>query len=55
VQSYLYLPLGQSDREDSAHYSDQAAAVFSGRRLKPSWWLPQDLQHHIESRIELRR
>lgn len=55
VKSYLYLPVGQSDRKDSPHYDDQAEKVFSERQLKPSWWLPQDLQYHIKSRIELRR
>lgn len=55
IRSFLYLPVGQSDRKDSPHYDDQAETVFSQRRLKPSWWLPEDLQHHIESRTELRR
>ncbi len=55
IKSYLYLPVGQSDRKSSPHYNDQAATVFSERRLKPSWWLPEDLQHHIESRTELSR
>jgi acyl-homoserine-lactone acylase len=53
IQSWLYLPVGQSDRPDSPHYRDQAEQVFSQRRLKPSWWLPEDLAGHIESRTEL--
>ena len=53
IQSWLYLPVGQSDRPESPHYRDQAATVFSERTLKASWWLPEDLAGHIESRTEL--
>jgi acyl-homoserine lactone acylase PvdQ len=52
-RSWMYLPLGQSDRLDSPHYRDQAEKVFSPRRLKPSWWLPEELADHIESRTVL--
>ncbi len=53
IQSWIYLPTGQSDRPDSPHYSDQAETVFANRELKPSWWLPEDLAGNIESRTEL--
>jgi acyl-homoserine lactone acylase PvdQ len=53
IQSWIYLPVGQSDDPASAHYTDQAASVFTNRKLKPSWWLPEDLQPHIVSREEL--
>ncbi|MYK06082.1 MAG: penicillin acylase family protein, partial [Gammaproteobacteria bacterium] len=53
IQSWLYLPTGQSDRPDSPHYSDQSETVFSDRELKPSWWLPEDLAGNIESRTEI--
>jgi len=53
IRSWIYLPVGQSDRPDSAHYRDQAATVFSDRTLKPSWWTPQALKDHIASREEL--
>ena len=53
IQSWLYLPTGQSDRPDSPHYRDQSETVFSDRELKPSWWLPEDLAGNIESRTEL--
>ncbi len=53
IQSWIYLPTGQSDRPDSPHYSDQAETVFADRELKPSWWLPEDLAGNIESRTEL--
>lgn len=53
IRSWIYLPVGQSDRPDSPHYADQAASVFSERRLKPSWWRPEDLAGHIASRTVL--
>jgi acyl-homoserine-lactone acylase len=53
VRSWIYLPVGQSDRPDSPHYTDQAERLFSPRRLKESWWLPEDLAGHVESRTEL--
>jgi acyl-homoserine lactone acylase PvdQ len=52
-RSWMYLPLGQSDRPDSPHYRDQAERAFSPRKLKPSWWLPEELVGHIESRTVL--
>jgi acyl-homoserine lactone acylase PvdQ len=52
-RSWLYLPWGQSDRPESPHYSDQAEKLFAPRQLKPSWWLPEDLATHIESRTVL--
>ena len=54
-QSWIYIPLGQSDRPGSPHYRDQAEKLFSPRELKPSWWLPEDLAGHVESRTELIR
>lgn len=54
-QSWIYSPLGQSDRVDSPHFDDQAENLFSPRRLRPSWWLPGDLAPHIESRTVLER
>ncbi|UCG56130.1 MAG: penicillin acylase family protein [Phycisphaerales bacterium] len=53
IQSWTYLPVGQSDRPASAHYRDQAEKLFSPRRLKPTWWLPEDLARHVESRSVL--
>ncbi|MEM8769406.1 MAG: penicillin acylase family protein, partial [Pseudomonadota bacterium] len=53
IQSWAYLPVGQSDRPDSPHFRDQAEQVFSARTLKPSWWLPEDLAGNIASRQEL--
>ena len=53
VRSWTCVPIGQSDRPDSTHYRDQAQEIFSSRRLKPTWWLPEELAKHIESRIVL--
>lgn len=50
IQSWIYLPVGQSDRPESPHYRDQAETVFSHRTLRPSWWLPEDLAQRIVSR-----
>jgi acyl-homoserine lactone acylase PvdQ len=49
-RSYLYLPLGQSDRPESPHYDDQAERAFSPGELKPSWWLPEELASNVASR-----
>ena len=50
VQSWTFVPIGQSDRAESPHYTDQAEKLFSKRQLKPTWWLPEDLEAHVESR-----
>lgn len=53
VQSWMYLPVGQSDRPDSPHYTSYAEKAFSKRKLQPTWWQPDDLAKHIESRTVL--
>ncbi|MHC4536144.1 MAG: penicillin acylase family protein [Planctomycetota bacterium] len=53
IRSWTYVPIGQSDRANSAHYRDQAKKLFSRRKLKPTWWLPKDLVKHIKSRTVL--
>jgi acyl-homoserine lactone acylase PvdQ len=50
IQSWGYLPLGESDRQDSPHFDDQAEKLFSTRTLTSSWWMPAQLMDHIESR-----
>ncbi len=55
VQSWWFLPVGQSDRKDSPHYRDLAERAFSPAQLQPTWWLPQDLVGHIESRTLLEK
>ena len=53
IRSWTYVPIGQSDRSNSAHYRDQAEKLFSQRKLKSTWWLPKDLVKHIKSRTVL--
>jgi acyl-homoserine lactone acylase PvdQ len=53
IQSWMYLPVGESDRPESPHYRDQAEMVFGPRRLKETWWLPENLAGHTESRTVL--
>ena len=53
VQSWSYLPVGESDRPESPHYRDQAEKAFSPRQLKSTWWMPEQLKDHIESRTVL--
>jgi acyl-homoserine lactone acylase PvdQ len=50
IRSWTYVPLGQSDRPGSLHYRDQAEKAFGPRRMKPTWWTPEELAGHIESR-----
>lgn len=53
VQSWSQPPIGQSDRADSPHYDDQAETLFSERRFKDTWWMPEELQAHISGRVVL--
>ena len=53
VRSWTYVPIGQSDRPESPHYNDQAEKLFSRREMKETWWLPETLAEHIESRTQL--
>jgi acyl-homoserine-lactone acylase len=52
-KSWTYLPLGQSDRPDSPHYDDLAEKAFAPGRLEPTWWMPEELAEHVESRTVL--
>ncbi len=38
-RSYMVLPLGESDHQDSPHYDDQAEKLFSLGRAKPTLFL----------------
>lgn len=53
VKSWTAPPIGQSDRPDSPHYRDQAEKLFSPRTMKSTWWTPEELKGHVESRTEL--
>jgi acyl-homoserine lactone acylase PvdQ len=50
IQSWTYVPLGQSDRPNSPHFRDQAEKAFSPRKMKSTWWTPEELTGHIKSR-----
>ncbi|MCL4217246.1 MAG: penicillin acylase family protein [Candidatus Hydrogenedentes bacterium] len=53
IKSWTYAPLGQSDRPESPHYTDQAEKAFSPAKLKATWWTPEELSEHVESRAVL--
>jgi acyl-homoserine lactone acylase PvdQ len=53
-QSYMVIPLGESDRPDSPHFDDQAEKLFSKSRVKPTYFLNrQELEKHATSREEV--
>jgi acyl-homoserine lactone acylase PvdQ len=54
IQSWTYVPFGQSSRPESPHFSDQAEKLFSKRKMKPSWWISNELIKNIESSTELK-
>jgi acyl-homoserine lactone acylase PvdQ len=55
IKSWSYVPIGQSDRPESPHYRDQAEKAFGPRELQPTWWTPEELAGHIESREVLEK
>ena len=53
-QSWMVIPLGESDRADSAHFDDQAEKLFSKSRMKPTYFLrPKELEKHVIATEEL--
>ena len=53
-QSYMVLPLGESDHPDSLHYDDQAEKLFSQSRAKPTYFLNRkELEKHVTGRKQL--
>lgn len=55
IKSWTYVPIGQSDRPESPHYRDQAEKAFGPRKLQPTWWTPEELAGHVESRVVLNK
>lgn len=53
VRSWTVTPLGQSDRPDSPHFTDQAEQLFSPGKMKPTWWTPEELAGQPKTRTEL--
>jgi acyl-homoserine lactone acylase PvdQ len=49
VRSFTCTPWGQSGHLDSPHYIDQAAALYSRRLMKPTWWALDEARGNAES------
>ena len=53
-QSYMVIPLGESDHKDSPHFDDQAEKLFGPGRAKPTYFLkPKELKKHLERAQQL--
>jgi hypothetical protein len=47
-QSWMLIPLGESDHSDSPHFDDQAEKLFSRAQVKPNYFLRRDeLKRHV--------
>ncbi len=49
VRSFTCTPWGQSGHPTSPHYIDQAAALYSRRSMKPTWWTLDEARGNAES------
>jgi acyl-homoserine lactone acylase PvdQ len=53
-QSFMVIPLGESDHPDSPHFDDQAQKLFSRSQAKPTWFLNRrELEKHVLARKQL--
>jgi len=53
-QSYMLIPLGESDQKGSPHFDDQAEKLFGPGRAKPTYFLkPKELKKHLERAQQL--
>jgi acyl-homoserine-lactone acylase len=53
-QSYMVIPLGESDHPESGHWDDQAEKLFSRSQAKPTYFLNRkELEKHVTAREEL--
>jgi hypothetical protein len=53
-QSYMVIPLGESDHSDSPHFDDQAARLFSKSTAKPTYFANRkELEKHVTARKQL--
>jgi acyl-homoserine lactone acylase PvdQ len=53
-QSYMVLPLGESDRPESGHWDDQAKELFSKSQAKPTYFANRkELEKHATRTEEL--
>ncbi len=54
-QSFMVIPLGESDHPDSKHFDDQAEKLFSRSQMKSTYFLNRkELEKHVERRERLR-
>jgi len=53
-QSYMVIPLGESDHPESGHWDDQAEKLFSRSQAKPTYFANRkELEKHVTRREEL--
>jgi acyl-homoserine lactone acylase PvdQ len=53
-QSYMVIPLGESDHPESGHFEDQAERLFSPGKLKSTYFLNRkELEKHVSGKKEL--
>ena len=53
-QSYMVIPLGESDHPESGHFDDQAEKLFSKSQAKSTYFLNRkELEKHVTSKKEL--
>jgi acyl-homoserine-lactone acylase len=53
-QSYMAMPLGESDHPESGHWDDQAEKLFSKSKLRPTYFSNRrELEKHLARREEL--
>jgi len=52
-ESYMILPLGQSDHKESGHFDDQAEKLFSRAKAKPTFFMNRpELEKHQVRRMD---
>jgi acyl-homoserine-lactone acylase len=55
-QSFMVIPLGESDDPKSPHFDDQLEKLFSHSKAKPTYFMRRaELEKHVKSRKELIR
>ncbi len=53
-QSFMIIPLGESDHKESGHFDDQAEKLFSKAKAKPTFFLNRkELEKHVTARQAL--
>jgi len=53
-QSYMVIPLGESDHPESGHWDDQAEKLFSKSQVKPTYFLNRkELEKHVTAREQV--